>query len=306
LACPPIPARTVEAILRRHGLPFLSQGIAVEAWNGAAGCVYPLGTGIVLKVAHANPDAIACLRTEAVAAPAAHAAGVRTPALLIFDDTRELLSAPYAVFERVPGVPLGSLALPPEMAANAWHALGQELAKVHAIESATGPLAGLRSFRQSPEVDPRPWVIEFVESGRCATDAADWLIECLDRIAPAALAPLPLCLCHGDINADNVLVDPASLEFLALIDWAGAGWLDPAWDFAGVPLRAVPFMLAGHRAVSPLVDDATAEARILWCHTQFALSIVRGTAAPTPGAPDPALTKLLADVREFAQRFDLV
>lgn len=35
-----------------------------------------------------------------------------------------------------------------------------------------------------------------------------------------------------------------------------------AWDFAGVPLRAVPYLLEGYRAAA-LEADETVEARIL-------------------------------------------
>ena len=61
------------------------------------------------------------------------------------------------------------------------------------------------------------------------------------------------------------------LEYAALIDWDAAGWCDPAWDFSGVPPSAALTMLAGHRELAPLVEDETAEARILWSHLQLAL-----------------------------------
>lgn len=73
---------------------------------------------------------------------------------------------------------------------------------------------------------------------------------------------------------------PDSLTYLALLDWGAATWGDPAWDFAGVPLRAVPFMLEGHREIAPLDDDETAEARVLWRRLQIALWLLRRPPRP--------------------------
>ena len=67
----------------------------------------------------------------------------------------------------------------------------------------------------------------------------------------------------------------------AVIDWGSAARGDPAFDFAGVPLRAVPFMLEGYRRVSALDGDAPVEARILWRHLHLSLYVLgRG---PLPG-----------------------
>lgn len=54
-----------------------------------------------------------------------------------------------------------------------------------------------------------------------------------------------------------------------------------------MPLRAVPFMLQGHREIAPLDGDGSAEARILWTHLQLALLIL-------PRSPDP--------IRSWAER----
>lgn len=128
---------------------------------------------------------------------------------------------------------------------------------------------------------------------------AQWLDALIDAIAPPALADLPVVLCHGDVNAANVLVSVGTGRFRALIDWAGAGWLDPAWDFAGVPPDVVPAMLAGHRSVAPLIDDATAEARILWCQIQTRLYPLR--AAPANAAMRETTHHHLDQVHRFAR-----
>jgi len=126
---------------------------------------------------------------------------------------------------------------------------------------------------------------------------AQWLEALLDTIARPALVDVPTVLCHGDVNAANVLVDQESGRFRALIDWAGAGWLDPAWDFAGVALDVVPAMLAGHRSVAPVTHDGTAEARILWCQVQTRFYPLReATGDPGKGVVE----RHIDQIRRFA------
>jgi hypothetical protein len=95
------------------------------------------------------------------------------------------------------------------------------------------------------------------------------------------------------------MVRAGALDYLALIDWGSAGWGDPAWDFAGVPLRAVPWMLAGYRQVAPLDGDETAEARILWRHLQLALFLLRRGPVPGRAWAERPLAMLL-EIMRFA------
>jgi hypothetical protein len=65
----------------------------------------------VLRVPRGAPPFVAAIRKESVAVPAARAAGVRTPALVAFDDSLDLLPVPYAIYEQVHGEALGLLDL---------------------------------------------------------------------------------------------------------------------------------------------------------------------------------------------------
>ena len=299
-----LPREVVTAILERHRLRASVTDLTErQPWIGATSRVYPLGD-VVLKVPHADPAAIAALRIDASVAPIVRAVGVRTPRLVAYDDSRDLLPVPYAVHQRVRGESLDRLGHEPEAVPEVWRELGRDLAIVHALSAADGPLAGLRTFEQSAEVDPRPWTEELAGSGHLTRHDARWLAGLLDRLAPAALAAVPRRLCHGDVNAGNVLVDAAGSSFLAVVDWAGAGWLDPVWDFAGIPLRAVPYLLEGHRQQAPLPADETAEARILWCHVQLALFHLRRQPPLTP-AGTAQVTRLLTNVRHYLDPTDL-
>lgn len=284
------------AIARKHG--FSLPATMPEPWTGATGQVFPCGD-VVVKVPFDRPDAIEAIMIEAPIAPFARGLGVAAPALVAFNEARDILPVPYAVFRCIGDG--ATLATRPsgQSTTRAWQEVGRQLARVHDVgEPAAVPIV-LRTFRQTPEVDPRPWVAELHRTGLFTAADAHWLGDMLDAIAPAALADVPPVLCHGDVNAANVLVDGASGCFLALIDWSGAGWLDPAWDFAGVAFDAVPALLAGHRQVAPLVSDGTAEVRILWCQIQLRLHGLRGV--PADVAAEATMRRHLDGIRRFAR-----
>jgi aminoglycoside phosphotransferase (APT) family kinase protein len=261
------------AIAAWLGIP--APGTVPEPWVGAASRVYPLGD-IVVKVPFDRLDTIEAVTTDAVISPYVHTLGVRAAELVAFDESREIVPLPFAIFRRIDGAITLDPALRDDATRAAWEDVGRQLARVHAVTDREPVPIALREFRQSAEVDPRPWVDELLEREVLSGADAAWLRALLESIAPMALADVPLALCHGDVNAANVLVHSETGQFRALIDWAGAGWLDPVWDFAGVSLDVVPWLLVGHREVAPLPEDATAEARIVWCQAQTRLHAVRG------------------------------
>jgi aminoglycoside phosphotransferase (APT) family kinase protein len=195
---------------------------------------------LVLRVPRNHPSAFACLRKESVAVPAARRAGVRTPALLFFDDTRELLPVPYAIFERVHGETLGLLDLEPRDSAAAYRELGCDLALLHSRVSRSDP-AGQLGSDELP--DPRHEADRLAVEGYFTSAEARWLTEWSDRLAAAALAPLPLRFLHGDTQASNMIVCSVSREYAAA----------PAATAAAGALvgRATREYAAGDRALLP-------------------------------------------------------
>lgn len=283
-------------IARTHG--FEPPATMPVPWTGATSQVFPCGD-VVIKIPFERPDAIQAIQTEAAMVPIARSLGVVAPALIAFDDSRDVLPVPYAVFECVRGaVALETRRSEGRSTWDAWAETGRQLAAVHGVRDPDDVPIALRTFRQSPDLDPRPWVVELHGAGAVDAPEARWLHDLLDVLAPSALADVPITLCHGDVNAANVLVDGETGRFRALIDWSGVGWLDPVWDFAGVPLDVVPAMLAGHRSVAPLENDGSAEARILWSHVQTRLHPLREATADA--TITGTLRRHLAGIRRFA------
>ncbi len=292
---PPVVSDAIaRQIAARHGLGARSCSRLPSI--GVFNAVYGLGDDLILRVPRAQPRVVAMAAKEAVAVPAARAAGVRTPRLVAFDDSLALLPVPYAVYERVHGEPLELLGLDPAATPTAYRALGRDLARLHSGVAPDGPVGDL-GVPNLPQGDPRPLPWELAAAGYCSTVEARWLDRWLARLPPLLHAPDTRRFLHGDTQATNILVRPGSHEYLALIDWGGCGWGDPALDFSGMPLAAVPTVLAGYRELATLPEDATAEARILRYHLHFALISVRGAPQPRRSWAERPLGYLLAVMR---------
>ncbi len=288
---------TLHVIAARHGLEVDTCARLPQV--GVINTIYALGDTYVLRVPRDHPGPIAQARAESLAAPAARAAGVRTPALIAYDGTCDLLPVPYLVYERVHGRTLGLLDWEPAAIPQVWRELGQDLAVLHRNVSLEGPAGALRT--EEPPPDPRVLVDERATDGWFTALEVRWLTRWLDRLAPLALRSVPRRMLHLDVQATNVMVCEQALEYCALLDWGCAGWGDAAYDFFGLPLRAVPFLLEGHRAVTPLDDDESAEARIVWRHVQFALAVLPRGAAPGLAWGERPLAWLLEVLRFFLE-----
>lgn len=291
---PEVSAETVRTISERHGL-------GVETFSrlpsiGRFNAIYALGDDLILRVPRYHPHFVGALAKEAVAVPAARAVGVRTPRLVAFDDSLALLPVPYAVYERVRGDPLELLGLDPAATPEVYRELGRDLARLHAGVEPQSP-AGRLGAPNLPQGDPGPLPQELAAAGYFSVLEARWLDGWLDRLPPLLQAHGDHRFLHGDTQATNVLVGSGSRDYRALIDWGGCGWGDPALDLSGMPLRAVPDVLAWYRELAALPEDETAEARILRYHLHFALVNVRNAPQPLHSWGERPLGYLLGVMR---------
>ncbi len=294
----PVDARAVAAIAKRHGLGNPAFERLADA--GIINTVYRLGERYALRVPRNHPAHIAQMRTEAIASPAALQAGLRTPPLVGYDDACDLLPVPYAVIEWVPGVTLECAIAPPRVASVAWRELGHDLALLHHHISPLGDVATIKTEDELP--DPRQLSEQRAREGWFTIEEARWFIGWLERLAPTVMQPPTRRLLHFDTQATNVIVDPETLRYRALIDWGCAAWGDVARDFC-MPLRAVPDVLAGHREIAPLDGEDSLEARILWYRLQMILYILPRGATPGLSWAEHVLPKLI-DVWRFQQEVE--
>jgi aminoglycoside phosphotransferase (APT) family kinase protein len=249
------------------------------AHSGTSHIIFMLDDAFVLRIPRNHPACIASVAIEAIAVPAARAAGVHTPELIAVDESLDLLPVPYAIYERVHGVTLEHIGAEPAIAPDVWRGLGQDLARLHSGVRPTEPVTKIAA--ETADLDPRPWLQEIAATGMIASEAIDHFEAWLERLAPIALVPPSSWFCHGDVNRGNILIDLNTHAYLAMIDWAGVFWGDRAYDFAVVSLSVVPWILEGYRSITPLEADPTIEARILWQHLRLGLYMMRS--APQRG-----------------------
>jgi hygromycin-B 7''-O-kinase len=291
----PLTDDALAALARRYGVP----ATAIRAVpGGVANHAFLLGDDLFLRIPR-EPAFVHDLRKEVEVIPVARAAGVRTPAIVDFDDSCALIDSPYMVVERVHGLDLtqaGSSEKP-------WAELGRQLALLHAVRPHPLPNVAV----DDGGGDPRPTVDELAHAGYLDHGTARWLIGWFDRLAARVPRDQPDVLLHGDVAPQNLLVGASTGEFRALIDWGDAAWGPPGMEFAKLPLADVAATLEGYRALEAGVRGVGArevgalEASALWFHLSWGLSGI--AKAPRPCERHwtaPPASRLLGILRFFA------
>ena len=192
----PPPAAALRAISDRWGLGATS--LAEPPLPSVANRVWFLGDRLVLRVANPHPPSAAALHKEAAIIPLARQAGVRTPRLVAFDPSDELLGAPYLVLERVTADNLGALGQDPQATPDVYRELGRDLAVWHARP--TRPPDPLSFLDHDPNPDLRPVLDRLVVSGHLSPEMARWFAAWLDRLAPDGLISVEPRVVHGDVS----------------------------------------------------------------------------------------------------------
>ena len=251
LPFPELSEAQLVAICERHGFPRGPFGRMPS--TGVVNAIYTVGDAVVLRIPKDHPGTLADTFTESVALPVVMAAGVRTPALLAFDEGCDVVGVPFGAYEWVhatDGWPATT---------EGWRELGRQLTTLHTgVTSCPDPLERLDR--------PGRW---------CSADQVVDALQTLDdddvraalRAAFRALEPAvrdfeaegPLRFLHDDIKDSNLLT---AGDEVAIIDWGDAGWGDAAIDFRNLPPGRTADVLAGYREV--VATDDTFEQRVRW------------------------------------------
>lgn len=149
--------------------------------------------------------------------------------MLAFDESLEILPAPFLIMERVDGTNLESLESFPPNPQAAWRALGEDLARIHLSRAAAPPGEPWPDERR----DPRVLVELCAEQGWLSPFEARRLHAWLDRLAPL-VTPFPEVFMHGDMQTANgtlmeLAADPSR--------WARVAWYPGAHTAAAMAAR---------------------------------------------------------------------
>jgi aminoglycoside phosphotransferase (APT) family kinase protein len=236
--------------------------------TGVANRIYATAD-LVLRVATDHPDAIVDARTESIAAPVARDAGILTPRLIAFDDSRTIVDRPFSLWERVHGETLGLADLRGTIREGIWLKVGQQIARLHnRVRSCPDP----NGYLDTPKRELRLELVlqQFNDCRRGNAAVVREVEHLLSDLGPFVCRSrgVPDCFVHNDLHEWNIMCD-AQGGLLAVIDWGDAGWGDPTLDFAAIPLDFVSAALEGYDRTERLGEYA--EARIVWDHLHNAL-----------------------------------
>jgi aminoglycoside phosphotransferase (APT) family kinase protein len=298
---PAISDEAIHSIIQQHHLSVNTFRQLPEV--GIFNAIYQLGDTFILRVPRNHPAFMAAAHKESIAVPAARLAGVRTPQLIVFDDSLKILPVPYSIYERVEGRTLGLLDLDPTATPSVWNELGRDLAQLHQGVK-EDPLTSQVGMPEDLP-DPYVWVEEMATDGHFTRVEANWFTNWLDRLKPATQSAIPKRFLHGDTQTTNLIIKNEGLEYVAVLDWGASCWGDPAWDFAGVPLRAVPFILEGYRSLSPIDQHESAEARILLRHLHLSLFLLRREPQPQRSWAERPTAMFIETMRFFLEQSDV-
>jgi aminoglycoside phosphotransferase (APT) family kinase protein len=274
---PEVTIQILEQISDRHG--FHTRQYSSLPSIGVFNAIYLLGDELVLRVPRNHPHFVSAITKESIAVPEVSKLGIKTPALVVYDDSCDVLPVPYAIFERVHGMSLHSLRSDSPPLLPNYVELGRELALLHSGVEKSGQISSLGE-PNLPMGDAVSLVDELAKEGFFTVNDTKWLQEWLAKLPPLLSDEQSRRFLHGDTQATNIFIDPTTFDYLAIIDWGGCGWGDPALDFSGMPLRFVPAVLNGYREIAALPEDLTAEGRILRYHLFFALINLRNNPQP--------------------------
>lgn len=287
------PELAVE-MARRNGLragvarPMPSQGMI--------NTVIALDDRFVLKVPRDHPAHVDQAHTEAQAVPLAVAAGVRTPRLVAYDTSLDLVPVPFLIVEQVDGQDIESSRVDLTTIDAVWVEVGRDLARLHQ----SVPLDAWPSKSGPPTDVPGEELLgQRVNDGWFTYAEAAWIGPWLKRLDDRCGAGAATRATHSDPQMSNIIIS-AGGQYQALIDWGCASIDDPVVDFRPMPLAAVPALLRGYRQIAPLPDDENAEARILRSRIRTLLWLL-----PRGATPDMAWgerpVSWLADLLRFFQ-----
>ncbi|MCW5938875.1 MAG: aminoglycoside phosphotransferase family protein [Fimbriimonadaceae bacterium] len=247
----PWPLDQARAFLRSHGLPEgpLTE-ISGQAW---VNWVFLVGESHVLRINRITVETDDAY-TERVAVPAVRKAGIRTPELVVFDDSRSVIDSVVTVYEQVEGRALGRLPWRLEGLREVYTELGVEIARIQQrVTEVDDPHGWLDEETVS---DLGELVPEALESGKIEAVTAAWLEDWASRLDPAGASRGLMVFAHQDFHSFNLLVSGEPMRLNSVIDWGDAGWADASCDFCSAPVWAVPWMIEGYEAEGGVVDEA--------------------------------------------------
>jgi Ser/Thr protein kinase RdoA (MazF antagonist) len=206
--------------------------------------VYVVTVGADEFVCKIADDQVAVAR-EAEGERRAGAAGIPVPEVIATGDGE-------IATRFIDGTPLTRIRAP-----DAWRAAGRVLRRVHAIEPdgmwGKGLDAPDSTWRASIDAH---LVYALDDCGRELGFDSAQAARIRDACAASPVFDAPMrAWCHGDCQPDHFLIDPATNDVIALIDWSDHGKADAAWDLAVLTLDDEEMLTAVLDGYAPSAEE---------------------------------------------------
>ncbi len=214
-----------------------------DAWS--------IGDDFVLRIVREESDK-ECddePQREAAVTELALKAGIRTPRLIASNTDCDLAPRPYTIYQKARGVPLGFIERDPAEFDDAYREVGRELYKLHQIAV---PNELIPLLRKAERPDPNANVEKALAARKLSVDDASEMSAFIRELEGSLVEDANPVLIHHDVHPWNLIVDGDALS--AIVDWGDASFGDPARDFAGMPMVAVPAMLQGYAEAGGTID----------------------------------------------------
>lgn len=255
----------IRSLAHKHGIegePTLlpNGGMVNEAWL--------IGDKHVLRIVRVKGSDEEAAR-EAAVVPLVVAAGMRAPRLVACDVDGN--PRPYTIYERAPGELLGYVDRDPVEFESAYREIGRQIAVLGGVQV---PESSSGQFLKAKRGGPLKSLQRAVGMGVIPHAQADEIVDWVERTRPLLGRCRRRVLLHQDIHPWNVFVDVPTRSLTAIIDWGDAAFGDPAFEFASMPLVAVPPMLEGYQEAGARLDKGFIP-RILWNGLSLALWEIR-------------------------------
>lgn len=156
---------------------------------------------------------------------------VPVPRVFLTSSASEICDAPIVVMEHVAGVVIDTCLAAEQVDPSVRGELGRQMARVlasiHAVDLRRSGLEDLASHSSYAGRQLKRWSGQWEASKTHELPALDRLTGLLRRHAPE---PRQVCLVHGDFHIRNMIVDVATSEVRAVLDWELATLGEPLAD----------------------------------------------------------------------------
>lgn len=238
----------VRQFLQHHGLA--ADEITLLPRAGFVNHVYRVDSAYCVRVNRKDVEDDDAY-TERAVLPLLQEAGIPTPQLLLFDDTKHFLPGTTTVYEWCEGVAIGTRPPTFEQFQVLASDLGAAMARIHAL-----PMGRIDQRFLDPCDD-----INLADQlrGAAASKLLDgchlaWFARWGARLA-AQGGQGPTRFLHNDLHGGNIMYDPATGRLTAILDWGDVGYGDPATEFNTLPVWIWEDVLAAYEAAGGDLGD---------------------------------------------------